>query len=83
MKKKTIALIIIKKRVYEISKITKIIDWDSAIAEPPSGLVRVEISTVGQAVGTCERPEEIVGAGVDGGVSDDEERRDERSVVWD
>jgi hypothetical protein len=55
-----------------ISKITKIIDWDSAIAEPPSGLVRVEISTVGQAVGTCERPEEIVGAGVDGGVADDE-----------
>lgn len=50
---------------------TKIINWDSSITEPSSWAVRVEVSTVREPVSTCKRAEEIVGATVDGGVSND------------
>lgn len=50
---------------------TKIINWDSSITEPSGWAVRVEVSTVREPVSTCKRAEEIIGARVDGGVSDD------------
>lgn len=71
-----------KKRVFKEATFTKIINRDSAITEPPSGLVGIEISTVGKVVSTSESSKEIVVATVDRGVADDKESRDKRSL-WD
>lgn len=68
--------------MFKEATFTKIINRDSAITEPPSGLVGIEVSTVGKVVSTSESSEEIVVATVDRGVADDKESRDKRSL-WD
>lgn len=60
-----------KKKSEKRPMTTKIINWDSSITEPSSWAVRVEVSTVREPVSTCKRAEEIIGAAVDGGVSND------------
>jgi hypothetical protein len=52
--------------------ITKIINRDSSITEPPSWAVGVKVSTIRKVVGACHRGEEVVGATIDGGVANDE-----------
>jgi len=60
------------------SLFTKIIDRDPSVGESSGGLVGVEISSIRKMIGTCEGSKEIVGSAIDGGVSDDEQRRHQR-----
>lgn len=65
---------------------TKIINWDSSIAEPPGGLVGVKISSIRKAIRASQGAEEVVVAAVHRGVTNDEEgwnqRRRRRSWGW-
>lgn len=57
------------------SLITKIIDGDPSIGESSGGLVGVEIFSVRKVIGACEGAKKIVGSAINGGISDDEQRR--------
>lgn len=59
-------------------EVTEIVDRDPSIAEPAGGLVGVEVSAVRKAVRPRERPEETVGATVDGGVAEHKQGGGER-----
>lgn len=62
---------------------TNKINWDSPIAEAASGLKSVEISAVRRAVCTCKSAEEVVGAAVDGRISDYKQCRNQRKrISW-
>ncbi|KAG0446806.1 hypothetical protein HPP92_028644 [Vanilla planifolia] len=65
------------KKVIKNIEVTEVVDDDATIGEAAGGAVGVEVAAVGETVGAGEGAEEVVGAGVDGGVAEDEECRGE------
>ena len=67
----------IKKEIVEFH-VTEVINDDATVAEPSSGGASVEVAAVRKTIGARESQEEVVGATVDGGVSENKKRGSQR-----